>query len=284
MRVILIGLGLVVLVVALAGLGLGALRWWDTRIDARSMQYLKAQQAVRPEVFDLSMLEGLPEPAQRYYRFALAEGTPLWTLAELRMRGTLTLNGVEQPMEAVQVLAPPHGFVWQVELTGKVKASGSDAMVFGDSWSRFRLFGLLPVARAGGADHLRSSFGRRVGEGVFWTPAAYLPAAEAGWETLAWEASGTDVARVTVRSQGMEQSVEITVDGEGRPVRVLFPRWSQENTARVWQWQPFGGDLGGWEEFDGVRVPADVEGGNHYGTADYVPFFKARVTEVRFRR
>jgi hypothetical protein len=129
----------------------------------------------------------------------------------------------------------------------------------------------------GTPDHFRSAFGRVVAEGIFWTPAAFLPG-----PGIAWEPVDADTARVTVTAHGLSQSVEITVAPDGRPLRVVLPRWSNVNPEKAWRLQPFGGDLADFRTFEGYRLPTTVDGGNHIGTEAYFPFFKARVTAVRF--
>ncbi|HBX74101.1 DUF6544 family protein [Haliea sp.] len=78
------------------------------------------------------------------------------------------------------------------------------------------------------------------------------------------------------------QSVEIHVDAQGAPERVIFQRWSNANRDQVYRLQPFGGELSGFQQFDGYRLPTRVIAGNHYDTPDYFPFFKVTVTDVRF--
>jgi hypothetical protein len=161
--------------------------------------------------------------------------------------------------------------------------TGSDALTPETTWSRFRLLDALPVARAGGdADHRRSSFGRLVADGLIWAPAAFLPAAGAGWDAIRWEAAGPDAAAVTVAAGGLEQRAEIHVDAAGRLTRVTFQRWSDENPERVHRLQPFGGDLSAYRDFGGVRLPARAVAGNHYGTDAYHAFFLADVSDVTF--
>ena len=229
------------------------------------------------------MVAGLPEPARRYFGFAIRPGTPLHTVAEIRMTGRFGLGTREKPgymaMTAVEVLAAPEGFVWSMAARrGAMRLSGSDAAAAGGSWTRFWLMGLIPVARAGGtSDHRRSAFGRYVAEAAFWTPAALLPG-----PGVAWEATGTDAARVTVSHDGMAQPVDVTVDAQGRPVSVVFPRWSDANPDRTYRLQPFGGVLSGFREFGGFRLPTHVEAGNQFGTDDYFPFFVAEVTDIVF--
>jgi hypothetical protein len=268
----------------LAGLlaaALAALALWrlaDRRTDARTWAALAALPQPTG-TFDPAMVADLPDPARRYFLYTIAPGTALRTTAVIEMGGEIGMGSKDapayRPMRARQILATPAGFVWELD-AGLI--GGSDGMTAANSWTRFRLGGLLPVVRVGSnADHFRSAFGRVVAEGTFWTPAAFLPG-----PGIAWEAVDADTARVTVAAHGLSQSVEITVTPDGQPLRVVLPRWSNVNTEKEWRLQPFGGDLADFRTFDGYRLPTTVDGGNHIGTDDYFPFFKARVTAIRF--
>ena len=267
-------------VFALALLGLAALRVLDARDDRAQWRRLAALQPVRPAVFDPQSVAGLPEPARRFLRFAIAPGARLFTVAELHMGGEFSLGPpdrpVYQPMDARQILAAPEGFLWTLRLPNGV--SGSDFGSPARGWTRFRIFGLFPVARLGGnADHTRAAFGRYVAEAVFWTPAALLPG-----PGVTWEAPGPDTARVTVTRGPLSQAVDIEVAPDGRPITVHFQRWSDANPERRYRLQPFGGVLSDFRDVQGFRVPFAVEAGSMFGTEAYFPFFRARIAEVRF--
>jgi len=250
----------------------------DRRADGVEWNRLAALQPASPKRFDPEMVAGLPEPAQRYFAYAILAGTPLLPVAEIEMTGQFSLGNKDAPayqaMRARQILAAPHGFVWAMRTTSGMPVSGSDS----GSWTRFRIFWLIPVARLGGdQDHTRSAFGRYVAEAAFWTPAALLAGPGVGWEAV-----DGDTARVTVRRGDLEQAVDITVGPDGRPLEVFFLRWSDANPDRVHRLQPFGGVLSDFREVGGYRLPFRVEAGNMFGTEDYFPFFLADVTEIRF--
>lgn len=273
-----------ILPVVLALLGglvaLVVLRIRDERSDRAEWLRLARVQPSDPARFHPDQVAELPEPARRYFAYAIQEGAPLRPVAEIDMQGQFSLGTQEdpayQPMTARQILAAPEGFIWTMRTRGGVPISGSDAA----SWTRFRLFALFPVARQGGdADHTRSAFGRYVAEAVFWTPAALLPRAGVTWAPI-----DGDTARVTFRHRGLEQSVDVTVDEEGRPVQVSFARWSDANPDKVHRLQPFGGYLSDFREVEGYRLPFRVEAGHGFGTRAYFPFFLADVTEIRFPR
>lgn len=258
------------------------LRFWrvrDHRSDRVARRRLIAAQPVNPARFDLSMVADLPEPVRRYFRFAIQPGTPLYTVAEIRMAGKFGLGSRAVPnymsMTAAQVLALPSGFVWAMHAAkGWLHMSGSDS----ESWTRFWLMGLVPVARLGGTpDHARSAFGRYAAEAVFWTPAALLPG-----PGIRWEAVDENTARVVVAHDGMVQPVDVKVAADGSPTAVTFLRWSDANPDKVHRLQPFGGYLSEYRDFGGFRLPTHVEAGNFFGTQAYFPFFIADVLDIDF--
>jgi hypothetical protein len=265
----------IVLVVALF---LGLWRLSDLRAERRARHRLIQLGAIEASVYDPAMVEALPEPARRFFNFTLRPGTPLHPVVEIEMEGELSLGTRDRPnyrpMHARQLLAAPHGFIWTLRWNGVL---GSDGALPERSWTRFWLFGVIPVARACGRDHLRSSFGRLIADSVFWAPASLLPSERVRWEPLA-----ENSARVIATSHGMQQAVDLHVDEHGQLQRLIFQRWSDANPERVHRLQPFGGEFSDFETFGGYRLPTTVVAGNHYGTEDYFPFFKARVTGVRY--
>lgn len=258
-------------------IGLAVWRLMDHRHDKRvsAELLLLADQPVQR--FAMSMVVTLPEPAQRYFRCAISEGTPLVTAVEIEMKGEIGLGTKEhpnyRPMRSHQVLAPPHGLVWRLSAGA---LDGSDGATPNTSWTRFWLCGVVPVVRVNGPDHHRSAFGRVVAEAAFWSPASLLPS-----EAVRWEFVDKHVARAVVTYGGHVQNVDITVDEQGQPIRVTIQRWSNANADKVYREQPFGGDLADFRDVGGYKLPFRVEGGNLIGTDSYFPFFKASVEQIR---
>ena len=226
---------------AMVLIALGAWRWTDKKADQAVWAGLASHQPPAPAVFDPAMVSGLPAPAQRFFRFAIAPGTPLYTVTEFSMQGEFSLGSKAEsnymPMQAEQILAAPYGFIWKIRAGDAVWFTGSDGANDEISWSRFWLFGIVSVARAGNnEDHARAAFGRYVAEAVFWTPAALLPG-----DNVLWEPIDDTTARVIVTHSGLEQAVDVSVEPDCRPSKVVFQRPSNANLAQVFQ--PFGGYL-----------------------------------------
>lgn len=266
------------IVTGLFALILVALRLYDWHAEKREWMRLAVMQPAKPRLYDPAMVADLPEPARRFFTFAIKPGTPLLTVVEIDMVGEFSLGSRNKPnykaMRARQILAAPTGFVWKLWLSGMVPISGSDS----GKWTRFRIFGLIPVARLGGdANHARSAFGRYVAEAIFWSPAALLPGPNVSWEAL-----DQNSVRVTVTHDRISQTVDINIDAEGCPVSIKFMRWSDANSEKEYRLQPFGGFLSDFREVQGFRIPFNVEAGNMFGTEDYFAFYKANVTGVSF--
>lgn len=198
------------------------------------------------------------------------------------MSGEIGLGGREDPkympMRGQQIIAPPRGLIWKLDAgSSLIRIAGSDGFDGAWSWTRFWLLSAIPVVRAGnGRDHLRSAFGRVVAEVAFFAPAALMPNSD-----VAWEAVSSDTARATVTYRGMTQSVDVSVDEDGRPHTVVVPRWGNANPDKTYRIQPFGGTLSDFRQFDGYTLPTRIEGGNLIGTAEYFPFYRARVEDMR---
>ena len=254
-------------------------RQLDHRSDRAEMDRLINTESLPAKRFSIDMVEPLPEPARRFFRYAINDGALLYTVADIQMQGKFSLGNKDSPnympMSARQILAAPAGFIWKTKVgKGLMQMSGSDSA----DWTRFWINGLIPVVRAGGtADHLRSAFGRYIAEAAFWIPAALLPRAG-----VTWEGVDDNTARVTVEHNHMKQAVELKLADNGQPVEVKFSRWTNANPDKAYRLQPFGGYLSGFREFHGIRVPTHIEAGNFFDTADYFPFFIADVTTMSF--
>ena len=254
---------------------------------ARAWKEIADKTPATTTQFSPDLIQDLPEPAQRFFTYAISPGTPIGRAIEIDMTGQLGLGPKDDPgysdMRATQIMAPPYGFIWQVK-TGQspLTMSGSDGFTADKSWTRFWLMGTVPVARVKGhknkaPDHRRSAFGRLVAESAMWAPDALLPSEYAQWVPL-----GPDSARVTVTYNGLSQELDIFVNAQGQLKKVIIPRWSDSNPGNVYQTQPFGGYVSEFRTFGGFRLPTHVEGGNHIGTEAYFPFFIADVSDIRF--
>ena len=269
---------------ALLLLGLQVLKYSDRQEANNTWRSLADLAESSPALFSPEMVDDLPDPVRRYFLFSIMPGTPLRTVAEIKMSGKIGLGSKESPnympMQAQQIISPPHGLVWKVNAgSGLMEMTGSDGYINDKSWVRFWILHTIPVVHVGGTpDYNRSSFGRVVAEAAFWSPASLLPQ-----QGISWQAVTENKAKVTVEHNGIRQQLEITVADNGAPVSVVIPRWSNANPEKEWRVQPFGGTLSEFKKFDGFNLATRVDGGNFFGTDDYFPFYRAKVEDIRFK-
>jgi hypothetical protein len=230
------------------------------------------------------MLDGVPELVKKFFLYMIKPGTPLYKVSVLKMQGEFVMGDAHKfnrvKVQCKQILAPLHGFVWRVKSVGGwVKFSGSDGLDDKHCWSRMWLMGLWPLSQKNRHDNItKSSFGRLTAESTVWALAALLPQKKVHWEAL-----DDRTIRVTVTTKLMKQEVNLTVDPlSGKPSEIVFPRWSNANKNKVFRFQPFGAKVSDFKETQGFRVPMQVEAGNHYGTADYFPFYQMIIDDIKF--
>jgi hypothetical protein len=273
---------LIVLVALVAVAWAVANRGYRARMAEAEAAWAAIAAAATPEParFDPASLAGLPEVAQRYFRHAIAPGTPLATTVELTMAGTFRLGEAANPrtfaMTARQILAPPDAFVWIARMTsGPMVIRGADMLHRGQASMRFWLWRAIPLADAGPSPDLNRSAAARPALEAIWAPASLLPAAGA-----AWVQAGPDSATVTLPGG---TAIELTLDAAGALRSVVGQRWSDANPDRTWRLQPFGGTMRDEATFGGFTIPSVVSIGNNFGTDAFFAFFDARVTAARFR-
>jgi hypothetical protein len=92
MRLMFVAMAIGVVLLALAGW-----RILDHWADRTEMSRLRQLQPENPQPFDHEMLEQLPEPAQRFFKFSIAQGTPLQPVAEISMAGQFSLGDKSDP-------------------------------------------------------------------------------------------------------------------------------------------------------------------------------------------
>jgi hypothetical protein len=270
------------LLVAAIALGL----WVQSRDRAQAARVWAALEAARvadPARFDPAMVADLPEIAQRYFARAIDPGTPLHRMVRLQMQGSFLLNGTPMPMTARQILSPPaQGFVWQAEVgSGLMRFGGSDgyhrAGATEESWTKFWLHGVIPLARIGGTDdHARAAATRVMMEAI-WTPASLLPQFGAHWVQ-----TGPDSAEIRFADASRLDPMRIIFDTEGMPLDVVALRWTDANPDKTYRLQPFGGRVLEMGRHAGFLIPTRVEMGNMFGTPEYAPFFLATITRADF--
>lgn len=279
---------LALVVVVLLILAIWFLRSRRSRYEAilddvwRRLRAVPEGPAFDPEA---DAIAALPTPARRYLKRAIAAGTPLAGSVALEMQGRMRLQPGEEKtrFEARQVLACPHGTVWQAEVgEGWQRITGADAYQDGVGESRWYLWRTIPVESGGGPDVSRSAAGRVAMESVLFLPSALHPESPHGGAR--WEAIDDRNARVHLRVGEHELAPEIQVAPDGRLLRIQMMRWDPSGPSGKaeevrWVVEGFEDE----ETFGGHRLPTAFRVTKNAGTAHLDTFFEARVSGLDYQ-
>lgn len=217
---------------------------------------------------------GLPEPAARHLRAVIRPGAVVAQSVALRMRGRIRV-GRWLSFRAREVLNPHRGFVWTARAAALI--AGSDRYVDGHGAMAWRLGGLVPVARAEGADVSRSAAGRAAAEAL-WVPTALLPRCG-----VRWTSEGPDTATYHYDLDGLPMSVTYRVDPLGRITSLVLDRWGDPDGTGTWGPRRFGGHVTAYRRWGDVHLPAAGLIGWDVDTARWPrgAFFDFTLTDAR---
>lgn len=229
-------------------------------------------------VFQPDQLTGLPDAAQRFLGATLSPEVPLSPLVLLEMEGEIKLRDWTR-FRGRQVLRAGEGFVWEATAgSPPITFKGADTYWKGAGGLDFRLWGVIPVVRASGADVDRSAAGRLAVETVAWAPQSLLPDMGAEWRGV-----DPDTAVVTVPAGENAFDVTITVDVQGRLRELTTQRWGDPEPG-VFDLHTFGGAVDEHTAFAGITIATRGRVGWWWGTERQQEgeFFRFRVTDARF--
>ena len=160
------------------------------------------------------MLAGLPEPAQRYLRYAGVVGRPLVDTVRIRQRCRMrpAPNGMSFPLVAEQwYRVEPPGFVWDATVpVGCIPVvRGRDGYLDGHGLMTIKGGSLIPFVDASGPEMDRASLLRHLSE-MPWFPSAFLR------ERVTWEPIDDSTVRVTLADGDLRATGTLEIDAEGR--------------------------------------------------------------------
>jgi hypothetical protein len=229
--------------------------------------------------FDPNALEGLPTPARRYLRHAIAEGAPLAAAVRLEMHGHIKLGKRWRPFEAEQVIRWDRGLIWKAKTKmGPLSIAGSDRLIDGQGAMRWKLLGVVPVMSAEGPDVTRSAAGRLEAESM-WLPSVLLG------DGITWTAQDDTHAHVRVAVMGDEAELALTIDPEGRLRQTAMQRWGNPE-GEAFHEAPFGAIVEEESTFEGYTIPTKLRVGWHFDTPRFEAegeFWRAEITAATYR-
>lgn len=267
---------LLLLLVLLAGLGWLARARRLRKERGRRVNEVLLQVNVGGDRFDTETLAALPVPAMQYLRRALAPGAPLARSVDLRMSGTLRVDGDDWvPFEARQRICAERGFIWASRIAAMrhLELYGTDWLFGEDAGIEHALADWWPVVERRGPELARSALGRLMVE-LAWLPSALTPQRGARWSR-----GDQDRAVVTPAGRAMPTTIVVAEDGRLLEASVVRRRVAANGESSL---SPFGISVeaeGCWGDF---RVPSKLVAAWGIGTDDREDFMRVTVDDIRW--
>lgn len=262
----------------LAGLLVATSRRFGRLVDADRRTLLDRARPDHVPLVTEEMLASLPEPAQRYLRYAGLIGKPMIDTVRVRQAGRMrpTPNGISIPLVAEQwYTVEPPGFIWDatVPVAGIPVVRGRDGYLDGKGVMTIKVGSLIPVVDAAGPEMDRASLLRHLSE-MPWFPSAFLR------ERVSWEAIDDATVRVSIVDGDLRATGTLTVDAEGRLVEFRSERHAM--VGRGFELRPWSAPTYAYGEFEGLRLP--IRGAAVWTLPDgsTLPYIEVELTEVEY--
>ena len=197
------------------------------------------------------MLAGLPEPAQRYLRYAGVVGRPLVGTVRVRQRCQMrpAPNGMPFPIVAEQWYSvEPPGFIWDATVpVGCIPVvRGRDGYLEGRGLMTVKAGSVIAFVNASGPEMDQAALVRHLSE-MLWFPSAFPR------DRITWEAVDDSYVRVSIPDGDLRATGVLEIDDEGRLVTFRAERHAMVDKA--FELRPWSAPTYGYGEFEGLRLP-----------------------------
>ena len=262
----------------LAGLLVATSRRFGRLVDADRRRLLDRPRPPHAPLVTEEMLAGLPEPAQRYLRYAGVVGRPLVDTVRVRQacRMRPAPDGISLPIVAEQwYTVEPPGFIWDatVPVAGIPVIRGRDGYLEGRGVMTIKAGSLIPVVNAAGPEMDQASLLRHLSE-MPWFPSAFLR------DRVSWEAIDDTTVRVSIADGDLRATGTLEIDPEGRLMEFRSERHAM--VGKRFELRPWSAPTYAYGEFEGLRLP--VRGAAVWTLPDGTthPYIEVELTEVTY--
>lgn len=215
-------------------------------------------ESISHKKFTSDQLEGLPEPVQRYFGYALTEGQSYISFLRLKHRGVFKTDPEKDYMDIKgkqYFIAEKPGFVW----IGKTKLfKAVDSYMNHKGRLKVYLFSLIPIVNQQGAKIDQGELLRWLGESV-WLPTNLLPS-----ENKKWSPIDSNKARLTFTYDGYNLFYDMSFNDAGQIREMTTQRYMGTDSMETWQ-----GKVSEYVEVNGMHVPSRIEAIWKLDSGDY---------------
>ena len=246
-------------------------------IHNEALALLQQSKQAQPILITDAQLTGLPEPVQRYLRYAGVVGkAPIRTVC-LKQQGWMRQQPGQKwmPLDAEQyVTTKPPAFLWHCVMRPfpLVWVSATDQFSEGHGSMRIKLLSAIPLGNARGPEMDQGELQRYLLE-MAWFPTGWLS------DAIEWQALDTHSARATIHQQGVTASGVLHVNEQGQLTRLTAQRYREERGH--YRLEPWTAQSNEYQEVEGMRIPTKSEVTWHPASGDFT-WFRFKITEIEY--
>lgn len=249
------------------------------KVDEKTQEYICQARQAMSEIITDADLAPLPEPVQRYLRYANVLGKPRVKCVKVRQKGLMRTSPTQQwmPVEAVQytTLAGPLSRTWYARVkTGPFSLlTGYDKYDNGEGHMLMRLLSMFPVVDARGPELDMSALIVFINDMVMW-PTAFLS------DFIQWEPLDEMAARMRVSLHGKHFSAVLQFNDTGEVVDFITEdRYlSVGKTNQLTKWST---PLRRYRQVNDLYIPTEGEAIWHLPEGEF-PYIQVTIGEVRY--
>ncbi len=277
MKKILLILGVVIVIIILS-ITISKILF-DKKIIKEVGMLTEEGSKVQSKIFSFNDLEGLPEPVQRYFKYALKDGQEHIKFVRLKQVGEFRMkeNQSWMPIKAEQYFTTEDpAFVWRVKLTMApfIWIDGRDMYYQGKGNMLIKVLSTITVADAAGSEMDVSSLIRFLAEAP-WFPTALLPS-----NYIEWKEIDSNSARVVIKDKGYTASGIFTFNEKGEIVKFVTNDRYMEADGKYFKEQ-WAGYYRNYQEIEGMKIP--IEGEVEWNLSDKdLQYAKLKITDIQY--
>jgi hypothetical protein len=238
----------------------------------------QAEQAPSVLITD-AHLTGLPEPVQRYLRYAGVVGKETIRTVRLKQQGFMRQQPGQKwlPMVAEQYFTTtPPAFLWQARMQPfpLVWISATDRFTGGHGNMLIKLLSVITLGDARGPEMGQGELQRYLLE-MGWFPTAWLS------DAIEWQAIDAHSVRATIHLQGVTASGVLHVNEQGQLTQLTAQRYKEEHGHYLLA--PWTAQSNEYQEVDGMRIPIRSEVTWHLASGDFT-WFRFKITGIEYNQ
>ena len=249
------------------------------KVDEKTREYIRQARQAESEIITEAHLAALPEPVQRYLRYAGVLGKSKVKCVKVRQEGLMRTSPTQKWMrvEAVQysTLVGVLSRTWYARIkVGPLSLlSGYDRYDNGAGTMRIRLLSMLPVVDASGPEIDMSALIVFINDMVMW-PTAFLS------DYIHWQPLDAMSALAQVSLHGKQFSAVLRFNDAGELVDFITED-RYRAVGNKYERSKWSTPLRGYRQVNGLRIPRQGEAIWHLPEGEF-PYIQVAIGEVQY--